>query len=133
MTESSVRKRPVWVWLISVPYIFLNAWFLLSAFLFLSGIVSVPPDLPPELAASINDKLTGNAPFFLITHSCLCLAAAIALVRLRKVAFYLFAVLLGISLFNIEIDGLSGTTFDWIILIAICIYTWRLKQKGVLR
>lgn len=42
----------------------------------------------------------------------------VALFQLQKVAFYLFVIVLDISLFNIEIDG---------------IYTWKLKQRDVLR
>lgn len=135
MNRSSIRTRPFWVWIISIPSILANVWGLISIFLLLSGIVQAPP----ELTASINERLAGNAPFFLIAYGCLSLVAAITLFRLRKVAFYLFAILLGVSLFNIEIDELN-TSFDWSILIAdwsiliaICIYTWRLKQNGVLR
>lgn len=125
MNESSNRRRPIGVWIISIPYIFTSASFLLWIFLFRSGIVQAPPDSAASIA--------NIEPFFPTAYSLLYLVAAIELFRLEKVAFYLFAILLGFSLVNIKIDGLFGTTFDWIILIAICIYTWRLKQKGVLR
>ena len=127
MNELKTRKKPIAVWMVSVFYIFTSTLLLLLTCLSFSGAVSIPPEEMVRL-----NSLTGIDYLFIIAQNCIYLAAAIALFRLRKAAFYLFAVLLGISIATIEIEYFYVTIFDWLLLLAICIYTWSLKQRSIL-
>ena len=130
MNESKTRKRPIAVWIVSVFYIFTSTLLLLFTCLSFSGAVSIPPEEMVRL-----NSLTGIDYLFIIAQNCMYLAAAIALFRLRN----LFAILLGISIATIEIECFFeiecfyATIFDWLLLLTICIYTWSLKQRRVLR
>lgn len=74
------------------------------------------------------------------------IAGAVSLFFLRKIAFHIFSALFAakISLqlfFETRLAGafsegnaemIIGYGIGYVILLAVCIYTWRLKQSGVL-
>ena len=43
MNEPTARKRPAWVWIISIFYIISAVWTLFSFFLIFSGALPLPP------------------------------------------------------------------------------------------
>lgn len=138
---TATRKRPVGVWLISGFYMASAVWSLLSFYLTYSGAIPIPTEQP-----DIFGKLTAVDHFFAIIGNAVIIAAVITLFLLKKAAFYLFAVSLGLSIVVI----LQALTTDWftdlgaaVILFAVFfmllgglvpfIYSWHLKQKGILR
>lgn len=135
-----MRKRPIWVWVISIFYFVSALWTLFSFYMIYSGALPLPPEQARYFAS-----LTALDYFFTVATACLSIAAVIALFLLRKAAFYLFLAGLGLDIvLSVEqliandlpaalgLAGLVGAAFGWVILGAICYYTWRLKKRGVL-
>ena len=132
------KKRPRWVWVISI-YFFLSASFVLFSF-YLIGTGAITLD-----AAIYFSSLTGLDWGLTILIGSANLLAAIALFLLRKVAFYLFAAAFGTGLLlgvwhaatkgwvaAIGGPGLIGTLIGYALGLAVCVYSWRLIQRGVL-
>lgn len=142
MAESSLQKtkRPKWVWAISIFYFFSAGWTLLSFYLAKTGTVS----LSAAQAAYFNN-LSGVDYGLTILIGLANLIGAVALFLLKKLAFYLFSTALGANLlltaWHTVTKGwlsampgasLVGAVIAWGLLIAVCAYSWRLIQRGVL-
>ncbi len=138
--SNSKKKRPVLVWVISIFYLFSFAWTTLSFFLIFSGVIP----LPPEQEAYFNNLTTFDYGYTFLLMG-INLAGAISLFLLRKIALYLFVGGLAISILStiwhiltkgwlqaVGSAGLTGSLIGYVISIAICIYIWKLTNKGVL-
>ena len=134
------KKRPGWVWAISIFFFLAAGWTLLSFYLINLG--AVPLNAAQKAYFS---SLTGVDYGLTILMGLANLIGAVALFFLRKVAFYLFVTAFGVNLLlaawhavtkgwvaAIGGSGFVGTVIGWALLIAVCIYSWRLIQRGVL-
>jgi hypothetical protein len=137
------KKRPVWVWLISVFYALSFLVLVRLIALIASGAVPASAQLSKYLAS------LGTFGFFLgILQPLISLAAAATLFMLRKEATYLFWLLLGFTVVsNLWTFALksgigggpakSGSPLGAIIGIGIqlfvCLYAQQLKVQGTLR
>jgi hypothetical protein len=142
MADDNLRKkkRPGWVWAISILFFLAAGWTLLSFYLIDTG--GVPLNAAQEAYFS---SLTGVDYGLTILIGLANLSGAVALFLLRKLAFHLFAaafvgnLLLTASqtltkgwVAAIGGPGFVGAVIGWALLIAVCIYSWRLVQRGVL-
>ena len=141
MDEKPPRKRPIWVWFISIYFVLSTGWVMASFYLISTG--SIP--LSPDQAAYFNSITTVD--YALTIGLGLCnLIGAFALFLLRKVALYFFVTALGVNLLfaawetvttgwvkAIGGSGLVGALIGFVVAIAVCIYAWRLTRKGTLR
>lgn len=139
-TQNESRKRPVMVWVISFFVIISVLFGLLLMYLVYSGAFPLPPEQEGYLT-----RMTALDYAFSGALAAVQLYAAIAFLRLRKIAYYLFSATLVInilfSLWQINQEGffpgvgqsgIIGMFFGWGISLAICIYAWRLMKRGVL-
>jgi hypothetical protein len=135
------RKRPIWVWLLSLFFLLSAIWTLLSFYMIWSGAIPLGPTQQAYF-----DRLTPIDYALTIVIGLLNLSAAIALFLLRKIARDLFLASLGLSLILVAwqaatkgwVEALGGAGFvgvliGYILLIVVCIYAWHLRKKGVLR
>lgn len=139
--EVIATRRPWWVWVISIFFFFSAGWTLFSFYLISSGAV-------PLNAAQVAyfDSLTTLDYISSVGIGLINISAAIALFFLRKASFYLFASALAV---NLLLTVWHVATKGWIaamsgsgplvviiglgILLAVCAYSWRLIQRGILR
>jgi len=135
------KNRPKWVWAITIIFFFAPGWTLLSFYLVSVG--SIP------IAGPVKVYFESLTTFDHILTVAIVLAnflGAIALFLLKKIAFYLFTgALIGNFLVTIWYALSKGwlvafggrvvfaTLIGWALLVAVCIYLWNLKKKGVLR
>ena len=133
-------KRPKLVWAVFLFYVLSVGYTALSFFLIFSGSVPVTP----EQAAYFRNLSVFNWAITALT-GLLDVAGAIAILRLRKIAFYLFSsafVLLILQTLVHTIttnfltalggSGAVGALIAYGILLAVCVYAWKLKGRGVL-
>ena len=134
-------RRPVWVWIIFVFYVFSAASTLISYFLLFSGAINIPEEQKQYMA---NLTFADHALTFLM--GTVNLVAAVLFFRLKKVSAYLFpasfVVGLLMTLWHVATkgwltamggSGLIGALFGWAIAGAVCAYAWRLRKNGVLK
>ena len=132
--------RPKLVWIVFLFYIFSVIYTAVSFFLVFSGSISVTPEQAAYFRSlSVFDwSMTGLT-------AALNLAGAISIFLLRKSAFPLFACSLGLSILQTLVHayatnfiaalggpGALGVLIAFAISIAVCIYAWRLKTRGIL-
>lgn len=136
----SQRKRPGWVWVISIVFFFSAAWTLLSFYLIHTGAVPLNPQQRAHF-----DSLGAFDYAITVLLGATNLAGAVCLFLLRKTALYLFGTaLIANTLLTawqtlsttwaqaIGSSGLSGAFISWALLVAVFLYTWRLSRRGVL-
>ena len=136
------KKRPILVLVILIFFLVTVVSTLLSLYLIYVGKISLV-DMPGIRFKSLTFIDIGLSLFVGLTN----LTGALLLFFLRKQALYFFVVslIVNLSVFSwqiisrgmkllgaISLDGLIGMAIAWAILIAICLYTWRLKKTGVL-
>ena len=140
-----VRKRPKAVWLITGYYLFFAAYALLM-FIYLIPAGKVPLS---EAQKIYFDNLTSVDYFLIITTLIIYISGSISLFLLRKVAYPLFLGALALKFLGTALlvskkdylnswlaavgaSGYVNALIIWGILIAVCIYTKRLINRGVL-
>lgn len=137
----SMKKRPIGVWTISLFVLLSAIYTLFSLFLVFSGAVPLSPAEQSYFASlGIFDWLLSVA--IGVTN----IAAAIALLMLRKVALHLFVTAAGFNILSavtqifrtdvlevLEGYGLISAASGIIVIAAIILYTHRLTQKGTLQ
>ena len=135
-------RRSVWVWLISIFYLGFGVSGLMTVAMVL--ILLYRGGAGPEEVNSMKTLLQASLWGILPAAN---IAGAVSLFLMRRMAFPIFTGLLiarlALPLFPGPSfpPGFSGTTADMIggyvlgygILIAVCIYTYRLRQTGMLR
>jgi hypothetical protein len=139
--EVVTAKRPGWVWAITIFFFIWVGWTLLSFLLIRSGAVPLN-----AAQAAYFDSLTALDYLASIGVGLANLAGAIALFRLRRAAFYIFAGSVGANLLltlwhatakgwvaAMSGSGLVGAAIGFGLLFAVCLYSRRLLQRGVLR
>lgn len=135
------RKRPFPVWLIFAFYLFSGVMNLSMLWMILTGEVNLSPqELSMVRKTSLAWTLGGLLPLANI-------AGAVSLLLLRKIAFYIFSGMFVAGLANgivqaaimeWPLTGVSPQNFihaavGYLIMLAVCIYTSRLKKQGVLQ
>ena len=138
--KKAPRKRPKWVWVISVFFFLSASWTLYSIYLVETGAVQLQPD-----QVAYFDNLTGIDYTVSIIIGLANLLGAVALFMLRAVSFYFFmaALLLNVILHIWHIlnkgwadavggPGMIGALIGLIILVAVCSYTYSLKKHRIL-
>ena len=140
MTAVFSLKRPGLVWAILIFYIFSAAWVLLSFYRIHSGAIALNPQQRAYFdGLGLIDYSLGV--FLEIAN----LAGAISLFLLRRGALYLFGSALVVNMLStmwqalgtnltqvMRPSDLSGAIIGWVIMIAVCLYTWRLAHNEVL-
>lgn len=135
-------RRSIWVWLISVFYLGFGVSGLMTVamVLILLHRGGAGPEEVNSMKTLLQASLWGVLPAANI-------AGAVSLFLMRRIAFPIFTGLLIARLTLPAVlganpaPGFSGTTTDMIggyvlgygILIAVCIYIYRLRQRGMLR
>lgn len=139
--QNPKKKRPLWIWVISIFYFGFG----------ISGVMAVamalvikaqgpgPAGEVESLGPLMRSSLWGLLP-------AANMAGAAALFMMKKTAFYIFSCLLAAKvimqlLFETPMSGalsdgntemILGYGLGYIILAAVCIYTWKLKNSGLL-
>jgi hypothetical protein len=134
------KKRPGWVWAISIFFFLSPGWTLLSFYLIGTGVVSLN-----AVQKVYFSNLTTIDYILTILIALANLLGAVALFLLRKVAFHLFITAFSVNLLLTAwhtvtkgwIAAMGGpdllsALIGWALLVAVCIYSWRLIQRGVL-
>lgn len=140
MPIKAPAKRPVWVWLISTFFFISAFWTLLSFYLINFDFITVPIETKQYL-----NSFTFQDYFITIVIGFINILAAIYLLLLKKVSFYLFCSSLIINTFftflhvinkgflkALSSGGLIGTIIGYGILIGVCLYSRKLIKSNVL-
>lgn len=138
--QQNMKKRPGWVWAISVFYFFSCTYTLFSWYMVSSGRVTLEPAMKAYL-----ESLTAIDIGLSILIGLAGLTGAVTLFLLRRQAFYFFSVSLGFNLLQtiwhilskgaiqaLRGPGTVGMFFGLALVIAVCAYSWRLVKRGVL-
>jgi hypothetical protein len=138
--NTPVRKRPTWVWVISVVYSLSFLYTCLSFYLCLSG--AIPLNAAQK---AYFEGLTALDWAFTTVIGMVSLGAAVFLFLLRRQALYLFGGSLVLNFcygaytlhktwtFLSATPGAAvGMFLGWGIGAAICLYTWKLTKAGTL-
>lgn len=133
--------RPGWVWAIFIFYMLSAVGTLFSFYFVFSGAIKLPEEQRQYI-----ESLTVFDHAMTVILMGINVVAAVQLFRLRKISVYLFpsALALGVLLTVwhaatkgwLAASGGSGVTsmmFGWGIAVAICLYTWRLARRGILK
>lgn len=136
------RRRPSWVWLIGSYYISAGLWSLVIYWQLYTHRLSL---LPPSTLIYF-DNYSGADYAVLMGLSALGIAAAIALLLLRRASVYLFALkftlAVGLAVYGAFNGGgldtsrpgfIVGGLLLWSVAAAVCFYAWHLLRKGVLK
>lgn len=139
--NESRRKRPIWVWIVSIFFFLSAGWTLWSFYLINTGTIPLGP-----AQEAYFDSLTTTDYTLTIAIGVANLIGAVALFLLRKVALYFFLTALGANLIlaawhgatkgwaeALGGSGLVGALFGYVLLFAACIYAWKLAKRGTLR
>ena len=140
METREKKKRPKWVWAIAIAFFISAGWTLLSFYLIGSGLIPMGP-----AARAYFDSLSTFDYILTVLLGLAGFFGAITLFLLRKIAFYLFTGALIANSFltiwhalskgwiaAVGGTGLLAAMLGWSLLLAICIYSWKLTKKGVL-
>lgn len=142
MEGHATKKRPGWVWFISIWYAISFVVASLMAYLTFSGIIPMTPQFKAYIGG-----LTAVDYIFTYVQPILSISAAVALFLLRRQATYLFWSLLAVGVAShvwqydlrsrvTEVQsmpgGSIGVLFALGIQFAICIYVQDLKKRGTL-
>lgn len=141
-SQDSNSRRPIWIWLISIFYfgVGISGLMAIAMALAVNSQGPGPAGKVPELESLMYSSLWGLLPAANI-------AGAAVLFFLRKAAFLIFAGLFAAKLilqliFESPLSGavslgnnemIIGYALGYIILLAVCIYTWHLTQTGLLK
>ena len=133
-------KRPKFVWAVFLFYILSVGYTVLSFALVYSGAISVTP----EQGAYLRNLSTFDWVITVLTGA-LNVAGAIAMFLLRKIAFYLFSAAFVLVILQTLVHAITtnflaalggpgavGALIGYGISLAVCIYAWRLRARGVL-
>lgn len=133
-------KRPKLVWTVFLFFLFSVGYTALSFYLVYSGSVRVMPD-----QAAFFSSLSVFDHTMTVVIAALNIAGAISLFLLRKIAFHFFAASLIIGILATVVhamtknflvalggSGAVGMIIGYGISIAVCVYAWKLKARGVL-
>ncbi len=140
MDTAIKKKRPIWVWVISIFYLLSAGYTLLSFYLIHTGAIPLKP-----VQQAYFDNLSTLDYTITILIGAANFLGAIALFLLRKQAFYLFlsALCAGMLLTILHSigkgwiaavggPGLIGMLLGWGIAVAVIAYSRRLINRGLL-
>ena len=134
------RRRPPWVWAISIFYFLSAGWITLSILIVRSGAIPMT-----DAQRQYFDSLSPFDYAYTIGLGGLNLVGAVFLLLLRRQAYpcFLCAFVLGLLVTGYQIvakhwlsamnpPGLVGVSIGWAIAIAIILYVRALVRRGVL-
>ena len=135
------RGRPVWVWVISIFYLFGAFSSVLSYAMIYSGKLPMTEQQSQYMA-----NLTIVDHFLTAVILGTNIVAAVLLFRLRRLSAYLFPAGLALGLLvtawhalargwanALNGAGVVGAAIGWVVSIVVCFYVWRLTNKGILK
>jgi hypothetical protein len=135
------KKRPVWVWIISIYY-FISVAF---GVLFLGLIFSGGSAFSPFLAHSLRKFTTIDYTVMVLKYT-LMLGSALTLFLMRKQALLFFLASLVLSIAALILPTVANATMrsnpvpilvlcaiGFLLQAAICLYCWSLIKKGILQ
>jgi hypothetical protein len=141
IADAPPRKRTVWIWIISIYYVLSVGLILFVYYLHFTNRLS----LVLEMEMFMDDLSKWDIALNLLI-SFLHLCGVIALFFLHRIAFRLFlAAIVASVLQSIWMEATKGWIQNWVmagflstimgycISVAICLYSWRLVKRGVLR
>ena len=141
IADAPPRKRTVWIWIISIYYVLSVGWILFVYYLHFTNRLS----LVLEMEMFMDDLSKWDIALSLLI-SFLNLCGVIALFFLHRIAFRLFlAAIVASVLQSIWMEATKGWIQNWVmagflstiigycIAVAICLYSWKLVKKGILR
>lgn len=137
--KKSGGKRPFWVWIISLFYIFSGTMTLLTVYQIHFGMIPADPaQLETLRKASMLWSMCGLIPAANI-------AGGLLLLMLHKLSFYVFSGTIILNITNIlrhfittgfAVQLSTGSVFGVIVglgmTLVVCIYTYRLKKLGII-
>ena len=139
-TPKPRSKRPKLVWVVFLFYLLSTGFTALSYLLILSGVIPITPE-----QATYFGTLSAFDWVITLLTGLLNAAGAIAIFRLRKIAFHLFSAAFAIVILQTLVhtittnfvaalggSGAAGALVGYGILLAVCVYAWKLKERGVL-
>ena len=139
----SFPKRPLWVWVIAIFYFGFGLSGLMA--ITMAFLLQLQVTIPAEQTAALNHLMRSSLYGLLPAAS---IAGAVALFRMRRMAFYIFVSMLAVRLVQPLLfhpllpvpvkpednsDMVIGYAMGYVILIAVCIYTFTLKKAGHLK
>jgi hypothetical protein len=143
MGEGAVgKKRPAWVWVISIFYILSFVYTCVSWYFVLSGSIPVTPQVKAYM-----EGLTTVDYAVTIIQALTSISGAVALLLLRKAAFHFFCASFLIGLLAMLWQtvargwltamgsmkgGVTGALIGVGITLAVCIYARELLKSGTL-
>ena len=132
MTERGEQRRPTLIWVITVHNLLAIAFVLFALVAYFQGWVD-PGDLAERAYMSHPLRLAGTA-----VHLMLILAGTFSLFAKRRIAFPLFLTAFAINATWNLLDPAPGTSVSITIIaqsinLAVCVYTYWLLNRGVLR
>lgn len=134
------KRRPKLVWVVFLWFLFSAGYTIISLLLVYSGFISGTPEQAAYLKSlsALDHTLT-------VAIVSLNIVGAVSMFLLRRVAFHLFTIALVASILVTVAHAVSkgflaalggtgavGMLIGYAILIAVCLYAWRLKARGVL-
>ena len=139
--NNSMPKRPRWIWVISIFYLFSTGWTLLSLLMYSAGNLSFSSSQNAYFSS-----LSSFDYFIMILTMLINISGAITLFFLRRIAYYFFSKNLALIIITsfwhavsknffeaFGLGGIFGTAIGWIIFAQVCFYSQKLIQRGVLR
>jgi hypothetical protein len=135
------RKRPVWVWIITIFYMFGALSAIISQIAVATGLLAVPAEVREYYASrTVLLHVLGFIPLLLNV------VAAVLLWRLRKAAFTLFCLTFAMGAAFMGVQLLTGSypislfkstigsqAIGWVVGIMVIAYTYHLMRRGTLR
>jgi hypothetical protein len=134
------KVRSAWVWVLAVLFSLSSIWTFISLLLVEAGLIAVPPE---QRAYMHNLTVVDYGATMIISLA--NLAGAVSLFLMLRAAIYFFAAGFATNLLltlwhvmtkgwdqTVGEPGFAGTLVGWCVLLAVCVYAWRLSQKKVL-
>ena len=133
-------QRPTLVWAVFLDYLVSVVYTALTFSLIYSGSISLTPEQTRYFY-----NLSAFDYVITAVSGVLNLAGAVAIFRLRKIAFHLFTAALAVAILQslahamttnflaaLGGPGAVGVLVGHGLSAAVCVYAWRLKARGVL-
>jgi len=141
MTETDTKKRPKWVWAITILFFISLVFTAYSQYAVYMGLIELPASVKAHY-----DNLGMIDYGIMFISGIVGIAAVVTLFMLKKTTTRLWAIYLGVSVLvqvytavstpeylkTIETPGIVGIIIGVVIMVAIYLYTRRLDARGYL-
>lgn len=141
MTETGTKKRPKWVWTITIFYFISLLFAAYSQYAVHTGLIKLP-----ENTQTYYENLGIVDYGIMIISGIVGMASVVTLFMLKKITTTLWAIYLGITiagqaytaigtpeyLKTLQTSGMAGVITGAVIMVAVYVYTRRLDARGYL-